>query len=117
MKAFLIDPFEMKVTEVEHNGDFHQIYEFIDARTFDVVRIPYNDSIYIDDDGLYKSNQRFFIHKDYGYPLAGKALVLGTDGHTGDSTDSKTTLEELKSKVQFGDPINVMGRIMWVPAQ
>lgn len=116
MQAFLIDPFEETITEVEHNGNFREIYKFIDAQVFDIARIPYGDSIFVDDEGLYKSNQRFFLHTDYGQPLCGKALVLGTDDE-GESTSPKITLEQLKERVQFGDPVNVMGRIIWIPSE
>ena len=50
MRAFLIDPFQQEVTEVNYSGDFKQIYEFIDAHTFDVARLnAKGDGIYVDD--------------------------------------------------------------------
>ena len=39
MKAILIDPFDESVSEVEYNGDYKEIYNLADCRTFDVVSL------------------------------------------------------------------------------
>jgi hypothetical protein len=36
----------------------------------------------------------------WGYPLVGNCIILGTDDE-GDSTDCKSTVEELKAEVKF----------------
>jgi hypothetical protein len=110
MKAYLINPFEKSITEVEHNGDYKQIYTFIDCDTFDVVRMDDGDGIYVDDEGLLKSGQQFFalpsLRPDAAF--AGKGLVLGCDDQ-GDSTSPKITLDELAKLVQFP----TLGDILW----
>lgn len=112
MIAYLIDPFERKVTEVEYSGQYQDIYKLIDAQTFDVARLRNGDSIFIDDEGLMKSNE-FFMHRGYYNPLAGKGLVLGTD-EEGDSVSPSCTLDQLIEDVEFGLPLNVGGKIIWV---
>ena len=37
MKAYLIDPYETKVTEIEYSGNYEDIYKLIDCHTFDCV--------------------------------------------------------------------------------
>jgi hypothetical protein len=101
MKALLINPIDKTIEEVEYDGDYKQIYKYIDASPFGVVDIPNDDTIYIDDEGLYKDNQHFFIHKDVPTPLGGKALVLGADHDTGDSTSVHATRKELKHRITF----------------
>jgi hypothetical protein len=101
MKAFLINPIDEIIEEVEFHGDYKQIYKYIDASPFGVVDIPNDDTIYIDDEGLYKDNQHFFIHKDVPTPLGGKALVLGADHDSGNSVSVHTTLKELKDMITF----------------
>lgn len=113
MKAYLIDPYEQSVSEVEYNGDYNQIYKLIDATTFDVARIADGDSIYIDDDGLSKDWQEFFMHEDYGNPLAGKGLVLGCNDE-GDSTEPACTLEQLREQVSFGFPMRLNNSVLWI---
>jgi len=77
MKAYLIDPYEGSIEEVEYSGDYEDIYKLIDCPMFDCVRINRNgDTIYIDDMGLYKDNQEFFMVEGYHSPLCGKALVF-----------------------------------------
>lgn len=114
MNAYLIDPFARTVTAVEHNGDYQEIYKFIGASTFDIARLNDGDGIFVDDDGLSKHDQAFFLHKGYGQPLAGKALVLGCDDE-GDSVSPRCTLEDLRQQVQFGIPMNLGNRLVWLP--
>jgi hypothetical protein len=100
MKAYLIDPYETKVTEVEYSGNYEDIYKLIDCRTFDCVGIDNGDTIYIDDEGLYRDNQEFFMIEGYHSPLCGKALVLGTD-KKGNSQAPKISLTKLKKMITF----------------
>jgi hypothetical protein len=78
MKALLINPIEKTIEEVEYNGDYKQIYKYIDASPFGVVDIPNDDTIYIDDEGL-----------------------LGADHDSGDSTSVHATRKELKHRITF----------------
>ena len=104
MKAFV-----MNVAEDGYNLSFSEfnwtswrdISPTIGANVFDVVRLYRNgDCAYIDDEGLLKPNQWFWIHKNYPTPLAGSALFCGTD-EEGETVDIETTLESLQSSVRF----------------
>ena len=100
MKAYYIDPILKFVAQVDFEGDYKEIYKWIDATTFDVVNLNgYGDGMYVDDEGLLKQSNHFFEvpvwHGEYsnhgGYVqqmYAGKALILGTDSN-GDSDDVK----------------------------
>lgn len=118
MKAYLIDPEAKTVTEVTYSGDYHEIYTHIGATTFDAVRFhdENDDTAYVDDEGLLKGPSHFFMFKGDGHqPLAGKALILGTD-EEGDSVAPKITLEELTAMVEFGEPVNSNLGLFWMPA-
>jgi hypothetical protein len=67
----------------------------------------------VDDEGLLKPQEGFFIYEGYRQPLAGNGLVLGTD-EEGESVDPKMTLEELKSRVTFMDNFEVR---LWAKRQ
>lgn len=117
MRAILIDPFERTVTEVEFNGDWRSIKEHI-GNGCDLFwtgpRLPNEDTVYVDDEGLFKSDQEFFQFSDYPEPLAGRGLVLGTD-ERGDSVEVKSTLEEIRELVTFVIPARVDNQIVWLP--
>jgi hypothetical protein len=105
MRAYLIDPFTKTVTEVEHNGDYREIYKLIDAETFTTVLLnSRRDTVYLDDEGLFKplDQQEFFMLRSYPNPLAGKGLVLGTN-YAGDSVDPQASLEEVTNAVVWVD--------------
>ena len=100
MKAFLIDPEEQTIIEVEHDDTLQNIYKHIDADCFDMLRINNkNDVILVDDEGLYRKDH-YFRYKGAENPLAGKGLVLGTN-HQGESTAPTITLEQLQDNVTF----------------
>ena len=81
MKSYLIDPFAMTVTEVDHDGSLKSIYELLDCHTIDAVRPEgIQDVIYVDDDGLSGGPEQAFFYCE-AYPhhsLAGKGLWVGT---------------------------------------
>ena len=101
MRAFLIDPIEQAITEVDYNGVYTQIYEFIEADTFDVATFnERGDGVFVDDNGLFKRPQEFFAINGYLQPLAGKGLVLGV-GAEGESISPTVDMEWLENNVRF----------------
>ncbi|MAO66860.1 hypothetical protein [Idiomarina sp.] len=98
MKAILINPFDTTIKEVVYTGNFREIYDFIDCRTFDCVSLDNEDDMYLDDEGLLVNNQRFFSIKGGNY--GGKALLLSHDDE-GESTATTLTLQEVEDMVQW----------------
>lgn len=111
MKAILIDPFNVSVTEVEHNGDYKHIYTLLShpehpVTCFTVVGIENDDAIYVDDEGLFKEPKHFFIWNTYPQPLAGRGLILGTNAD-GDSKSPVITVDQVKERVSFHNDIRL----------
>tara|TARA_B100000700_G_scaffold103552_1_gene116885 strand:+ start:3070 stop:3444 length:375 start_codon:yes stop_codon:yes gene_type:complete len=103
MKAILIDVKNQLVKEVEHDDTLDNIYELIDCRTFDVVSIDGKNSIYVDDEGLYREDQLYFEYfgTEHSVRLAGNGLILGLNRETGDSISPTLSVEEVENKVRF----------------
>ena len=103
MKSYLIDPVVKRIEEMDYNGDWRTISQTIEASRglFTVVNLYENDdSVFIDDEGLYVEDQRFWAHKNYPQPLAGPGLFLGTD-QEGDSVAPKTDIKQLRNDIVF----------------
>ena len=100
MKALLIDPFTETVQVVDYSGDWEDIGGLLDCRYFDVVRIDDSETLYVDDEGLYVENQRFFTWNGYPNPLAGRGLILGTN-EDGESIDTDMEPEDVEKLVTF----------------
>jgi len=115
MQAFLIDPFACTVTAVEYDGDYHSIYQLIGADLFDAVTVDgCGTTLFIDDEGLFRECQRFFVHAGYPQPLAGKALVLGTD-LAGASVAPCATLEQVAAAVRWVAPVRISdAKTVWI---
>lgn len=99
MKAILINAETRSFSTVEIKS-WKDIAPAIGAELFEIVTIEQNDALYVDEEGLMKPQDNFILYDGYPQPLAGNALVLGTDDE-GESTDPKNTLEFLKGKIRF----------------
>ena len=102
MRAILIDPFTQTIEEVDYSGDYKDIYGLIECDLFTTVYLPNtsDDTLFVDDEGLYVENQRFFKIDGFEQPLAGRGLLLGTD-EEGESVDCMSTVEEVKAIVSW----------------
>jgi len=101
MKAILIDVKTQEVKEVEHDGEIQNIYNLIDCRAFDIVRIDDVNDIFVDDEGILKDNLYFeYSVNDRVFQLAGSGLVLGYN-KKGETIGTTLTVEDVKGKVNF----------------
>ena len=80
---------------------YTNIYQHIGADCFDCARVyPNGDGIFVDDEGLLKNPQHFFIHRNYPSALTGKGLMLGVDNE-GESIAPQTDIETLRGDIAF----------------
>lgn len=102
MKAILIDPHSETISEVVYSGDWKSIKLWIDADTFDCAYIDNQDVLYLDDEGLFRADVKFFYIAGAAQPFAGKALVLGSTDD-GDTVGVNVSVETLRQNVRFMD--------------
>ena len=100
MQGILIDPYTQTIEVVEYSGDYKDISAMLGCDLFTTVYAEMPDTIYVDDEGLYVENQRYFNIKGYPQSLAGRGLVLGSTDD-GDSTDCVSSLQDILDMVEF----------------
>lgn len=106
MRAYLIDPTNETVTEVDYDGNYKSISRLIGCDYFTTVVLTRTedgwpaDTLFVDDEGLFVEDQRYFTIRGYNQPLAGKGLVLGTDAE-GDSIEPDMDLATAQGLVRF----------------
>lgn len=107
MKAFLIDPENREISEVEYDGSLQGIYDLIDADMFEPVGLPNGDAIYVDENGLLTINDHpnpytklFWLQHYHTSPLVGKGLVVSVNDE-GETVSPSCSLEWLKKEVFF----------------
>ncbi len=98
MKGILINPFDTTITEVEYSGNYKEIYDIIDCRTFDIATIYNTQDIYVDDEGLLIDNQKFFSINDRTF--GGKGLLLSHDDE-GETKSTNLDLQMVQDMVQW----------------
>ena len=114
-KAILINPFNKTIEMVDYDfgGSYLQISHLIGTEEcvkplFQAIDIDGTNSIYIDEEGLYRETQAYFMWEGYHQPLQGKGLILGTDWEgEGESIPTTLSLDEVKEKVSFHDNVQV----------
>ena len=100
MRVILINPFDETVKEAVYGGDFREIYDLIECRTFTVQMIDEDNDLYLDDEGLLvQGPQRYFDYKGLG-TFAGKGLIMAHDDE-GDSKATTLDLMEVSSMIEF----------------
>lgn len=99
MKAFLINPIQEKIIEVDTDGSLEDIYKLLEVNLIDSVRYDSDNIIYVDDEGLLKPiKEGFFVIGNSSLPLAGKGLVIGL-ADSGKEISSNLTLGELEERI------------------
>ena len=102
LNAILIDSESQTVKEIKlDNSNYLNISTALGCQYFAVVSLPNGDSLFVDDEGLLKNPEHFFLFPDYPYPLAGRGLILGCDYESGDSIDCKYVLEDFEHRIAY----------------
>ena len=101
MRAYLIDPKDETITEVDYSDTHLDINRHIDCEKLTIVGInPGADVVFVDDEGLLNNPRYFFMLAGYPHPLPGKGLVLGIDDD-GESVEPAMTIGDLRAMVRF----------------
>jgi hypothetical protein len=112
VKAILIDPFACEVTEVEIDGDDHKsYYPLLSHETMPVDHfttahagiLKGRDAIFVDDEGLLKNPERWFLMATSHQPFAGKGLIVGADKR-GNAADAETSIDTVRIITVFAEP-------------
>lgn len=115
MRAILISPWNQTIAEVEHNGDFRQIYSLLSSEgrkveTFDTVTIDASNVLFLDGEGfIVKEAIPVFSWRGYAGQLCGNALILGND-EVGEAISATISLEEVCDAVVWTNRIST-GRL------
>lgn len=105
MKAFLIDPHTMTVSECEYNNQFAGpggAYELLGVEIIEAVYcIDERHNIFVDEEGRFKSQPGFFTSLwPYG-PLSGRGMVVGGPDDDGNGTPCTLSLEGVTNSIQW----------------
>jgi hypothetical protein len=101
-KAILINVEAQTITETTI-GHYSDIYKAIGngCNTFECsAELENGDTVFVDENGLNHDPKGCFIMTNWGYPLVGNAIILGSN-EEGESVDCQSTVEELKAQVKF----------------
>ena len=89
LRTILIDPFKEKIRVAYLPRDTYmdEIKKWMEVDLIDIVTLNDKDMMIVDDNGLLKTNNRFFHWAPHGTAYAGKAVIVGYDDE-GATTDA-----------------------------
>tara|TARA_R100000656_G_scaffold65276_1_gene49815 strand:+ start:112 stop:498 length:387 start_codon:yes stop_codon:yes gene_type:complete len=99
IEYILIDPFSKSLTLKEYTG-MDDVKKELKIDLFDVVRCPNGELVVVDDEGLLKSDQRYFKLHGYPQPLAGRAMFIGED-EEGEFVSTIMTIDDLTELISW----------------
>ena len=102
-RYLLIDPFRKEVRVVHHDGSLASLYGLLHCDLVTVAPCGEFD-LFVDDEGLFKADQRFFMVDGFPQPLAGYALAVAVD-ENGDTIAPDLLPEELEARILWVDAI------------
>lgn len=113
--AYLIDPKTCTISEIEAGEGIEWIQKALGCHCFTGAysqegALP---SLYVDDEGLYASEQDWFVYRGYTQPLVNKAIAMDTD-QLGRSISPRMSIEEFAKAVKFCFPMRINGQIRWI---
>ena len=104
MKAILIDAVNKTVTELDLDPSKKMLHQWYEALNVSLVEVAHyindHDSILVDEEGLFKPGDHFFVYEGAHQPFAGNGLVVGVD-EEGETVACNITLKEVKQNVRF----------------
>lgn len=104
-RAYFIDSMKKQITEIriESKDELKSLRLCVGGSIEAAVILENNDVIYVDEEGLFKNPQHFFISKGHHQPLAGNGVLIGTDVSNGESIDAVTEIKWLRENIIFMD--------------
>jgi hypothetical protein len=111
--AYLINPETKTIEAVSIDASkehLPQIYAHLGCNLVTTAPLAGSDTVYVDDEGLIKGPvYQFFGLQGYSQPLAGRGLVVGSDGD-GNDVAPALSLDEVKGRLFF---IERLTRDLW----
>ena len=100
LRAILIDPFKEKIRVAYLPRDTYidEIKKWMEVDLIDIVTVNESNQMVLDDEGLLKSNNRFFHWSPLATAYAGKAVIVGYDKE-GETTDASYHLPVVEDEL------------------
>ena len=113
MKAYKIDSTNQTIEEVEivdrdDDGCYYSMREHVGCDMLEAFYLDRNGTcLMLDEEGLFKSGQRFFTVAGYPNPIGGNAVCVGTDDQ-GDTCEPLIGIDELRRVIGWINPFEAV---------
>lgn len=99
MRAILINPEDRTVTEIQIEGGLDSMYKAMDCEMVEApISFDNADTLYCDEEGLFKHQKGGITMKDWCMPILGKMLIVGTD-EEGCDVDAVSKVKDIQKDI------------------
>jgi hypothetical protein len=101
-KILIIDPSKREVREGQVARYHPDVSKLLGGWLSGAGRFDNGDVLFVDDEGMLKPQEHFFMWDGYPNPLAGLGVVVGPEVRgSGDGSDVQTTVEDLTKRIKW----------------
>ena len=94
LDLILIDPYDQSISRVDIDGSLESIYEVLQCRVMDIMRLGEGVDLIMDDEGRLNSQNRWFSWG--GNSFAGRCLVA-SHNEDGDTLSCPISISNIKN--------------------
>ena len=105
LNVIIIDPVLKIIASTEIEDSLQGLQHAIGDHNIELVYLDNDDIMYVDGEGLFRSDQQFFLYNDR--PFAGKAVVLGNDPEEGGNKNANSSVTDISNRVRFHTAIEI----------
>lgn len=101
--AILIDPFMKTIISTNIENSLKGLQKAIGDHYIELVRIDDKNDMYIDEEGMFRENQEFFLIKgsDRAIPIAGYGIIVGVNNNNGKQKNTSFKPTDIAKMIDF----------------
>lgn len=102
MRAIFINVTKREISEVVLDDTIilKELQRYVGGYIERALELPNGDDLFVDEEGLLKSPEYFFMHEAGHQPFAGNGIIVGHDKE-GETIAARSTLVDVIGKVDF----------------
>jgi hypothetical protein len=103
IKAILIDPYLKTIMATNIDNSLKGLQSAIGDHYIELVRIDDRNDMYVDEEGLFRENQEFFLIKgtERVIPIAGYGIIVGSNPDNGKQINTSLNVTDIAKMIEF----------------
>lgn len=101
IKVIMIDPFRRNIYEAKIDNSLHAMQTAVMGNIEHVAVGIKGMTLWVNEEGLFRGDQKFFKFAGYDQPLAGYGLITGPAGPEGETQGTELTVAQVERYIRW----------------